>query len=484
MNAAAPEGIPMPQSDSPDISFAPLMRSIAEDLAAGGGGAPPPDPEEIFSGELLALFEASRHILGYIVHLWFTLYLEVIAEGARRGEETAPSDGASPRRVSDAVTISANGNDLGRLAYAIGLILFIRAGHDWANRRWVAEERKAIFYLRGYDFQGAVQPTPGAAFGVSTFDTTQFNFKIAELFGKHFDVFKVISPQDLQWETSFGQRYFLDDVGGLLRSSRGPLSSFYLSASSWQEGVREIAERSDHFIVYVGALNSGVLWELDLLDSMGRARDVTVVVDRRSIEARSDISETFSAAAGVVGPPSLRWNASATKSTDVTLEDIERDLRRRFLVLSPEELERDIGSHVARIGATSRPSGRKRSTVPLEMLPSVSTVEVERIETMDDELAHKMGTSEASPTGLNAYLGDIQLWIATSVLLGRDRHTGQGLAAYAAVMETLARHSDLVSLREGQNASVDVNLDLRPILQNHRRLAEFVRSHISFNGGR
>jgi hypothetical protein len=103
-----------------------------------------------------------------------------------------------------------------------------------------------------------------------------FDTKLRELIGRQYPVFKVISPKDVFWETVDAQRYFYGDFSGMVQLIRQRPLSVYLNALAWKEGVLDLLDRMDHYVVYVSSITNGVLWELEQLDTADRRDRVTV----------------------------------------------------------------------------------------------------------------------------------------------------------------------------------------------------------------
>lgn len=62
--------------------------------------------------------------------------------------------------------------------------------------------------------------------------------------------------------------------------------SIYLNARSWRQGVADLLDRMDHYVVYVSSITESVLWELGQLDTDERRRRVTVVFDEETIDKK------------------------------------------------------------------------------------------------------------------------------------------------------------------------------------------------------
>jgi hypothetical protein len=140
-----------------------------------------------------------------------------------------------------------------------------------------------VLYLRGFDYQAAVGVGGGLAMGFSTVDSTRFNHRLGALLGHDCEVYKALSPLDLERETLALERHFYGDYPALTRLCSAPIRSFFLHADHWQRDVAQLAGRMDYFVVYLSSLSESVLWELQYLHDHGHAGRASVIFDRDAI---------------------------------------------------------------------------------------------------------------------------------------------------------------------------------------------------------
>lgn len=395
--------------------------------------------------DLRFLFEASKNLHGYLIHTWFTHYLDVIVANVRRlldrgavGPEGQPTEQTDFRMMFDFDAL-----DIEKVTYLVGFYMYVMASHKKANFFLMREEpTRRVLYLRGFDYEGATATGGGMAVGYSSTHTTRFNRILAEQLRPEFEIFTALSPRDLFWETSGAQRYFHGDYDGLIRASSNPIRSVHLNANHWREDVAWLLDRMDHFVVYVSSITESVLWELELLRDSGRAADVTVVFDEDAIDNK-EMQEGLQEAMGRRHVGDVLWSKGRPDDERPTPAELRDRLARSFVVVSPDGFVDGIEAHRSRIREASSPLavGSREDPLPFRFFPALDPEPLERIRdfdgAVDAEIAARI--AERSITNLPWFLNLVQLRIYTSLMLGRHDQTGRALAVYGAVVETVRR---------------------------------------------
>jgi hypothetical protein len=384
------------------------------------------------------LIDASRALLGYFVHTWLSKYLELIVSGLRRLVDTGViRDPVTPTDVGRHLLFDFGALDMERLSYAIGVQFYVLSAHKLANRTLMnRQDHRQVLYLRGYDYEGSVATGAGMAMGFSSLDTQRFGWKLRELLGDTYPIFKVMSPKDVYWETVDAQRYFHGDFNGMIRLVRQRPRSVYLNALYWKEGVRDLMDRMDHFVVYVSSITESALWEIEQLDTDERRDRVTVVFDERTIENKTTQLAARDAMRLRYGE-ALIWAKEGDPPT-MTATDLRKQLETKFLVTSPSEFEVEIDRHRARIAASAgpRPPGQRETWIECRWHPALPDAELDHLHAVAE--AARARVERAVTAGIESLplmFSDIQFTIFMSLLLGDHAATGRALAAYEAVMQ-------------------------------------------------
>ena len=144
-----------------------------------GGG---PDPDAVF--DVRFLVDARETLHGYLLHTWFTRFLEVPVGNLHRwiaaemiDERLRPTEAGEYRVLFDYGSI-----DHERLAYLCGFYLFILFSHKKANRRIMdasGVRKQRMLYLSGFDFVASVGQDGGAV-GMYSMDAIRMSTIVEE----------------------------------------------------------------------------------------------------------------------------------------------------------------------------------------------------------------------------------------------------------------------------------------------------------------
>jgi hypothetical protein len=399
---------------------------------------PPKEQPVVFDFRFLD--DATKSLLGYFVHTWYRHYLAVITENFRRlfelGLIKSLSEPTEMGRYS--MLFDFNALNMEKISYINGIYFYILATHKGANHRLMNQhESKQVMYLRGYEFEGSVTTGSGMAMGFSSFYTTRFNGTLGDQLSQHCQLFKVLSPKDVYWETADAQRYFYGNFDDMIPRARYRMCSVFLNALQWKKDVAHLLDRMDHYIVYVSSITESAMWELDQLDTDDRRGRVTVVFDDEAIhnkEMQLGLRDRMQDEYG----EKLIWSKKGAPPAR-TVSELREQLSRKFLVTTPEAFEKDIEEHRHRIDRSSAPlaPGERETWLEFRFHPSLDDA---RLKTLCDFSA-EVDTHIAYWTGdrgidcLPLFLNLVQLRIFTTLLMGEHYETGRALAAYAAVMQ-------------------------------------------------
>jgi hypothetical protein len=382
------------------------------------------------------LYDATASLLGYFVHTEYRHYLEVILKNFQRLFELGLIRGlAEPtemRRYS--LLFDFEALNMEKISYINGIYFYILAAHKGANDRLMHQhEGKQVLYLRGYDFEVSVTTGGDLAIGFSSVDTTRFNGTLAKQLSQYFQLFKVLSPKDVYWETEYAKRYFYGDFEGMIALARDKMCSVFLNALHWKEGVAHLLDRMDHYIVYVSSITESALWELDQLDTDDRRGRVTVVFDDNAIhnkEMQDGMRDKFG--------DKLIWSKKGPPPA-WSVDELREHLSRRFLVTTPDAFEEDIKEHRRRIDRSSAPlaPGGRETWLEFRFYPSLDDTRLKDLRDFSAKVeAHIVDwTGERGIDCLPLFLNLVQLRIFMTLLMGEHHETGRALAAYAAVMQ-------------------------------------------------
>jgi hypothetical protein len=442
--------------------------------------------EEHRAIDLRPLHDASRFLLGYFVHTWYTHYLSVIMTNLRSLHDNGfIVDLARPTALGRRALFDFGALNIEKLRYIVGIYFYILSSHKAANYRLMQRtERKQVMYLRGYDYEGSVSTGAGHAMGFSSWHTEAFGGKLRDLLQDDCTLVKVLSPKDVYWETVDAQRYFAGDYDRMIQLILQRPCSVYLNALSWQEGVADLLDRMDHYVVYVSSITASSLWELEQLDTEERRDRVTVVFDEAAISYK-DKTLGLQAAMRLRYPDQMLWSKD-DPLPDITAAELRSRLARTFVVTTPDDFEARIDEHRRRIseGCSRLPPGKRETWLDFRFFPAVDPAELAGLRRLSEELeelidAAIIGGIECLPL----FLDQVQVRIFTTLLLGEHDHTGRALAAYAGVMKSALDYyepGDRIGAlsaknREGHLAMLREHLDIARYAGV--RLLAYGRSH-------
>jgi hypothetical protein len=399
---------------------------------------PPEEQPIVFDFRFLD--DASKSLLGYFVHTWYRHYLAVITENFRclfdLGLIKSLFEPTELGRYS--LLFDFNALNIEKISYINGIYFYILSAHKGANYRLMnRHESKQVLYLRGYDFEGSVTIGDGLATGFSSVDTMRFNAMLSDQLSQHCQLFKVLSPKDVYWETADAQRYFYGNFGDMIPLARSRMCSVFLNALQWKKDVAHLLDRMDYYIVYVSSITESVLWELDQLDTDDRRGRVTVVFDDEAIhnkEMQLAIRDRMQDEYG----DKLIWSQKGPPPAS-GVDELREKLSRKFLVTTPDAFEKDIEEHRRRIDRSSSPlaPGARETWLEFCFYPSLDDARLKDLRDFSAEVeAHIANlTGDRGIDCLPLFLNLVQLRIFMTLLMGEHHETGRALAAYAAVMQ-------------------------------------------------
>lgn len=384
--------------------------------------------------------DATASLLGYFVHTWYRHYLAVITESYRRLYDLGLIQGlAEPTEMGRyTMLFDFTALNLEKLAYINGIYFYILAAHKGANYRLMnRHEGKQVLYLRGYDYEGSVTTGEGIAAGFSSTHTMQFNGTLGEQLSKNFQIFKVLSPKDVYWETVSAQRYFYGNFEDMIPLARYQIFSLFMNALCWQQDFALIVDRMDHYIVYVSTITESALWELDQLDTDKRRGRVTVVFDDEAIknkELQLGLRDRMQDEYG----DKLIWSKKGPPPAK-TVDELRAQLSRKFLVTTPEAFVKDIKKHRRRIKQSAAPlgPGAQETWLEFRFYPSLDDARLNDLRDFSAEIESHLAdwTGHRGIDCLPLFLNLVQMRIFMTLLLGEHHETGRALATYAAVMQ-------------------------------------------------
>jgi hypothetical protein len=386
------------------------------------------------------LDDATKMLLGYFVHTWYRHYLAGITENYRRLFQngiiknlTEPADEGHYSMLFD-----FNALNMEKISYINGIYFYILAAHKGANYSLMhRHEKKQVLYLRGYDFEGSLTTGEGYAMGFASVDTMQFTDKLGELLSQNCQLYKIMSPKDVYWETAAAQKYFYGNFGDMIPLARYRMCSFFLNALSWQDDVTFLLDRMDHYLVYVSSITPSVLWELEQLATDKRRDRVTVIFDEEAIRnkkmqigVRDGMQKKFG--------DKLIWSKKETPPP-INPEQFRKTLSEKFLVTDPDSFEKDIEMHRQRISQSSAhlPPGKREAWLEFRFKPSLENSLLKELHNFSAEIENHISdwTGDRGIDCLPLFLNFVQFRIFMTLLLGDHFETGRALAAYTAIMQ-------------------------------------------------
>lgn len=425
------------------------------------------------------LYDASKRLQGYFLHTWFMHYLNVITRNLRKWYEAGliGNDG-QPTAVFKKAIFDFNALDLEKLSYICGIYFYVLSSHKKSNYFLMKKNaKKRVLYLRGFDFEASISPgeDSGMGMGLSSMDTFSFTRKVGDLLGKEFDVFKILSPKDLYWETIGPQRHFYGDFEKIIHAGSEPIRSIFVNAHFWKEDVAYVAERVDYFIVYVSSITDGVLWELNNLKERGYHRRTTVVFDEKAIvnkEMHVGLQESL---------PDMKigdvlWLESKKHVTRDDAEKLRKELGASFFVVSREQFETKIADHKARIveaeGALG--PGAREIYIEFRFFPAVDVPVLEQIRSLDRAIWKQIEAALTNRiTCLPYFFNLVQLRIFTSLMLGQHFMTGQALAVYAGIIDSALTYYEAIE-RINEQVTAEENEQHLNLLRDHHAAGEHI----------
>jgi hypothetical protein len=424
------------------------------------------------------LYDATARLLGYFVRTWYGHYLDVITRNFKRWHERGFIRNMVEPTVEEAWSpvFDFTALDMEKIVYINGIYLYILASHKAANRRLMKrDEGKRVMYLRGYDFEGSVAAGGKVAMGFSSIDTTQFNWAVDKLLVPDFQVFKVESPKDVYWETAGAQGFFYGDYDGLVKFTQRSILSFFVNALRWKEDVAYLLDRMDHFVVYLSSMTESVLWEIDQLDTEDRRGRVTLVFDEKAIRNKVDQIDIQARMKERFGDRVI-WSKEGPPPHE-SIAEIREQLSRRFLLVTPEELERDIETHRKRVaeGSSRLPPGERETWLDFHFYPAVDD---ENLKELRDFSAWVQAyitacTDEKGIDSVLLFMNNIQLRIFMTLLLGDHHETGSALAAYSAVMRSTLDYYAQPDANTGGLSSEELKV-VTNSFEEHRDMAQYI----------
>jgi hypothetical protein len=309
--------------------------------------------------------------------------------------------------------------------------------------------------------------------GFSSSDTERFNLELQDLIGSQFAIFKVMSPKDVYYETVDAQRYFHGSFSRMIGLIQQRMLSVYLNALAWKEGVLDLIDRMDHYIVYVSSITDSAMWELEQLDTDDRRARVTVVFDESAIEDKVSQLYMRDQMQELVGERMI-WSKQGGPPK-ITAEELRASLSAKFLVTTPDAFQADIDHHRKRIVTSSgkfRP-GERETWLDFRFYPGLPEDELSALRAVSD--ASQARIDAACADGIDClplFLMDIQLRIYVSLLFGEHAEVGRALAAYQAVMQGALGYYEPAGERVGA-LSAENRERLLSVLRDHQEYAAY-----------
>jgi hypothetical protein len=402
-------------------------------------GEPVTERSSAESIDFALLDEASKRLLGYYVHRKFRSYLSSITAGLHRQYQNGLSEGLTrPTPRGRATLFDFGALDYDVLVALVGVYMYVLSCHKSANWRLLHRSgAKRVLYLRGYDFEAAFATGGSVAAGISTIDTTGFTLKLPSLLERQ--LFKVLSPKEIDTETVTSERYY-EDFDAMIQWINQRPAAVVLNALHWKRGVLQLIPRMDHYIVYVSSLTGSALWELEQLRTEQYRNQVTVVFDEEAIEKKASQMDLQQALAGRLGE--TIWSKRGVPPS-LTAAKVREGLAEVFTVMKPDEFEANIEDVKRRVDhSRSELSPEERETwLDFEFYPAVPDNDLERLQETSRDLAALVDAGQTGPIDcLPLHFTQIQLRIYLTLLLGDHAATGRALAAYAAVVQGVSDH--------------------------------------------
>jgi hypothetical protein len=396
--------------------------------------------EKTFDIDFTFLEEATKLLLGYFVHRKFKDYLDVLYINFQSLFKSGLIHNFAEPTEKGRYTMLFNFYDLdiNSITYINGLYYYILAAHKNANFYLLNKhEKKQILYLRGFDFEGSVDTGSGVAMGFSSTDTIRFNHKLKELLFPDFLIFKVFSPKDIYWDAITAERYFYGDYNDIVNFARYKMCSVFLNAAHWKEGISQLLDRMDHYIVYMSSITESVLWELEQLNTDDRRKRVTVVFDEKAIKDKVGQLNMRGAMQYKFGDK-LIWSKKGSSPT-IDLDNLREQLSSAFLVTNPEAFEADIEEHRKRISNSpaALAPGSRETFLDFNFYPSFDDARsknlLEILHFIETQI--KRQTKNRGIDCLPLFFNLVQLWVFITLLMGEHFETGRALATYAATIK-------------------------------------------------
>lgn len=387
------------------------------------------------------LYDAARSLHGYFLFRWMREYLNVVLGNIHRWWRAGllGADGR-PNAAFRQCLVDFNAFDLEIVAQLCGLYFYIHASHKKANRALLRQTTaRRVLYLRGFDYQAAVGVGGGLAMGFSTVDNTRFNHRLGALLGHDCEVYKALSPLDLERETLALERHFYGDYPALTRLCSAPIRSFFLHAEHWQRDVAHLAGRMDYFVVYLSSLNESVLWELQCLRDRGHAGRTSVIFDRDAILTKNIHAGFYAALPGLAIGKAL-WLPDRQPLSEGHIDAFRAELETCFTVIPADDFDAQAEALRARVLAARGPlpPGQRESSLPFRFHPALARPERRALHRLDATLAREVAPDTGEPlTCLPFRLGQLQLRVFTALALGDHPSAAQALAIYAGCMDAL-----------------------------------------------
>ena len=426
------------------------------------------------------LYDAARSLHGYFLFRWMREYLNVVLGNIHRWWRAGllGADGR-PNAAFRVCLVDFNAFDLEILAQLCGLYFYIHASHKKANHALLRQTTaRRVLYLRGFDYQAAVGVGGGLAMGFSTVDSTRFNHRLGVLLGHDCEVYKALSPLDLERETLALERHFYGDYPALTRLCSTPIRSFFLHADHWQRDVAQLAGRMDYFVVYLSSLSESVLWELQYLHDHGHAGRASVIFDRDAILTKNVHASFYTALPGLAIGKAL-WLPDRQPLSEAHIDAFRAELETHFTVIPAEDFDARADALRARVLAASGPlpSGQRESTLPFRFHPALAKSKRSALRRLDAALAREVAPDTGAPLACLPFrLGQLQLRVFTALALGDHPGAAQALATYAGCMDALlAFYTRCGRLADG--VSADELPAWLALFRDHRDTAVSVARH-------
>lgn len=387
------------------------------------------------------LYDAARSLHGYFLFRWMREYLNVVLGNIHRWWRAGllGADGR-PNAAFRQCLVDFNAFDLEIVAQLCGLYFYIHASHKKANRALLRQTTaRRVLYLRGFDYQAAVGVGGGLAMGFSTVDSTRFNHRLGALLGHDCEVYKALSPLDLERETLALERHFYGDYPALTRLCSAPIRSFFLHAEHWQRDVAHLAGRMDYFVVYLSSLSESVLWELQCLRDRGHAGRTSVIFDRDAILTKNIHAGFYAALPGLAIGKAL-WLPDRQPLSEGHIDAFRAELETCFTVIPADDFDAQAEALRARVLAARGPlpPGQRESSLPFRFHPALARPERRALHRLDAALAREVAPDTGEPLACLPFrLGQLQLRVFTALALGDHPGAAQALAIYASCMDAL-----------------------------------------------